>query len=75
MTQGLNYKHLMQDTLARYPEGRTRSGLSVEDVVQLKIQNTYKTHLEIAQSRAGIMRADMAPVSWLLVWFSCAAKN
>jgi len=60
MTQGLNYKHLMQDTLARYPEGRTRSGLSVEDVVQLKIQNTYKTHLEIAQSMAGIMRADMA---------------
>ena len=60
MTQGLNYKQLMQDTLARYPEGRTRSGLSVEDVVQLKIQNTYKTHLEIAQSMAGIMRADMA---------------
>jgi len=60
MTQGLNYKQLMQDTLTRYPEGRTRSGLSVEDVVQLKIQNTYKTHLEIAQSMAGIMRADMA---------------
>jgi len=60
MTQRPTYKQLTEDTLKRYPEGRTRAGLSIEDVVQLKIQNTYNTHLEIARSMAGIMREDMA---------------
>jgi isocitrate lyase len=50
----------MAETLERYPEGRTRAGLSIEDVVQLKIQNTYNTHLDIARSMAGVMREDMA---------------
>jgi isocitrate lyase len=60
MTQRPTYKQLMAETLERYPEGRTRAGLSVENVVQLKIQNTYKTHLEIARSQAVVMREDMA---------------
>ncbi|MEM7640454.1 MAG: isocitrate lyase, partial [Pseudomonadota bacterium] len=60
MTQRPTYKQLMEETLKRYPEGRTRAGLTIEDVVQLKIQNTYNTHLDIAQSMAGIMREDMA---------------
>ncbi len=60
MTQRPTYKQLTEDTLKRYPEGRTRAGLSIEDVVQLKIQNTYNTHLDIARSMAGIMREDMA---------------
>ena len=60
MTQRPTYKQLMAETLERYPEGRTRAGLSIEDVVQLKIQNTYNTHLDIARSMAGIMREDMA---------------
>lgn len=60
MTQRPTYKQLMADTLKRYPEGRTRAGLTVEDVVQLKIQNTYNTHLDIARSMADVMREDMA---------------
>jgi len=60
MTQRPTYKQLMAETLERYPEGRTRAGLSIEDVVQLKVQNTYNTHLDIARSMAGVMREDMA---------------
>ncbi|MCR9222680.1 MAG: isocitrate lyase [Hyphomonas sp.] len=60
MTQRPTYKQLMDETLERYPEGRTRSGLSIENVVQLKIQNTYNTHLDIARAMAGVMREDMA---------------
>lgn len=60
MTQRPTYKQLMAETLKRYPEGRTRAGLSIEDVVQLKIQNTYNTHLDIARAMAGVMREDMA---------------
>jgi len=60
MTQRPTYKQLMEETLTRYPEGRTRAGLSIEDVVQLKIQNTYNTHLDIARAMAGVMREDMA---------------
>ncbi len=60
MTQRPTYKQLMEETLERYPEGRTRAGLSIEDVVQLKIQNTYNTHLDIARAMASVMREDMA---------------
>ncbi|NQY98492.1 MAG: isocitrate lyase [Henriciella sp.] len=60
MTQRPTYKQLMEETLKRYPEGRTRAGLSIEDVVQLKIQNTYNTHLDIARAMADVMREDMA---------------
>lgn len=60
MTQRPTYKQLMEETLKRYPEGRTRAGLTIEDVVQLKIQNTYNTHLDIARAMAGVMREDMA---------------
>jgi len=60
MTQRPTYKQLTEETLKRYPEGRTRAGLTIEDVVQLKIQNTYNTHLDIARAMAGVMREDMA---------------
>ncbi len=60
MTQRPTYQQLLDETQKRYPEGRTRAGLSIEDVVQLKIQNTYNTHLDIAQSMASVMREDMA---------------
>jgi isocitrate lyase len=46
--------------LRRYPEGATSGGVSVDDIVQLKLQNTYSTHLEIARDMAKVMRADMA---------------
>ena len=60
MTQRPTYKQLMEDTLKRYPSGTTSSGISVEDVVQLKIQNTYNTHLDVAKAMAVVMREDMA---------------
>ncbi len=60
MTQRPTYKQLMDEARQRYPEGRTRSGISVEHMVQLKIQNTYNTHLDIARAMAGVMRDDMA---------------
>ena len=60
MTQRPTYKQLMEVALKRYPEGRTRAGISVDDMVQLKIQNTYNTHLDIARAMADVMRDDMA---------------
>ena len=46
--------------LRRYPDGVTPGGVSVDDIIQLKLQNTYSTHLDIAREMAGVMRADMA---------------
>ena len=44
----------------RFPDGRTPGGVSIDDIIQLKIQNTYSTHLDIARDMARVMRADMA---------------
>lgn len=60
MTARKTYSEIVKDTLRRYPEGRTPGGVSVDDIVQLKIQNTYNTHLDIARDMARVMRADMA---------------
>ena len=46
--------------LRRYPEGVTPGGVTVDDIIQLRIQNTFSTHLDIARAMAGVMRADMA---------------
>lgn len=54
------YAELQAETLARYPSGQTPGGVTVDDIVQLKIQNTYPTHLDIARDMAKVMRADMA---------------
>ena len=54
------YAQLREDVLRRYPDGKTPAGISVDDIVQLKIQNTYSTHLDVARQMAGVMRADMA---------------
>ncbi len=48
------------DLIGRYPDGLAPGGVSVDDIVQLRIQNTYDTHLDIARDMAGVMRADMA---------------
>eukprot|EP01030_Chromulinospumella_sphaerica_P015280 gene15280-15081_t len=50
-----------RDTLLRrYPTGQTSGGVAIDDIIQLKMQNTFSTHLDIARSMAGVMRADMA---------------
>ncbi len=46
--------------LRRYPDGQTSGGVGIDDIIQLKMQNTFSTHLDIAQAMAGVMRADMA---------------
>ena len=60
MSNRPTYSELRAEALKRYPDGVTRAGISIDDIVQLKIQNTYSTHLDIAREMAGVMRADMA---------------
>ena len=54
------YAEHREALLRRYPQGVTPGGVAVDDIIQLKLQNTYSTHLEIARDMAGVMRADMA---------------
>lgn len=54
------YREILAEVLARYPDGVTPAGVAVEDIVQLRLQNTYSTHLDIARAMARVMRADMA---------------
>lgn len=54
------YEQLRADVLARYPTGQTPGGVTVDHIVQLKLQNTYDTHLDIARDMAAVMRDDMA---------------
>ncbi|WP_126979530.1 isocitrate lyase [Frigidibacter oleivorans] len=55
-----SFAELHRAAMARYPSGRTPGGVSVDDIVQLKMQNSYDTHLDIARDMARVMRADMA---------------
>ncbi len=54
------FADLRNQVLARYPSGQTPGGVSIDDIVQLKLQNTWNTHLDIAREMARVMRADMA---------------
>lgn len=54
------YSEIRQSVLQRYPSGQTPGGVSIDDIIQLKIQNTYSTHLDIARDMAKVMRTDMA---------------
>jgi len=60
MRQQKTYTEHRDELLARYPEGRTPGGVLVDDIVQLRLQNTFDTHLDIARAMATVMRADMA---------------
>ncbi|QQA41447.1 isocitrate lyase [Pelagovum pacificum] len=60
MTHRKTYEATRSEIAARYPDGRTPNGISVDDIVQLRLQNTWSTHLEIARQMATVMRADMA---------------
>ena len=60
MTTPRTYAEHREALLRRYPDGVTSGGVAVDDIVQLKLQNTYSTHLEIARDMAKVMRADMA---------------
>lgn len=60
MSNRKTYAELVAEVAARYPSGQTPGGVSVDDIVQLKLQNTYDTHLDVAREMAGVMRRDMA---------------
>ena len=55
----MTYSTTLKALEKRYPKGAP-AGISLEDLAQLKIQNTYETHLDIAKAMATVMRADMA---------------
>ncbi|MBA4226522.1 MAG: isocitrate lyase [Hyphomonas sp.] len=60
MSKRPTYAELRAQVQKRYPTGQAPGGVTVDDIVQLKMQNTYNTHLDIAREMAGVMRADMA---------------
>jgi isocitrate lyase len=60
LTQRRTYAEHHDTFLRRYPDGVSRGGVAMDDVIQLKLQNTYSTHLDIARDMASVMRADMA---------------
>jgi isocitrate lyase len=60
LTQRRTYAEHRESLLRRYPDGVPPGGVAVDDIIQLKMQNTYSTHLDIARDMARVMRADMA---------------
>ena len=60
MTSRPTYSEIRHEVLSRYPDGATPAGIDVDHIVQLKMQNTFTTHLEIANKMATLMREDMA---------------
>jgi len=59
MTTRKSYAKTLKKFLKRYPDGVVPGGIAVDDLVQLSLQNTYKTHLDIAKNMATVMRGDM----------------
>ena len=55
----MTYSNTLTALQNRYPNGAP-AGINLEDLAQLKVQNTYETHLDIAKAMATVMRADMA---------------
>ncbi|MDO5622892.1 MAG: hypothetical protein Q4G24_15705 [Paracoccus sp. (in: a-proteobacteria)] len=60
MTPRKTFSEIRSEIAARYPSGQTSNGISVDDIAQLRLQNTWNTHLDIARAMATVMRADMA---------------
>ena len=52
MPQHQTYSDVMKMLKRRYDGGYTPGGLSIEHIAQLKVQNTYDTHLDIAKAMA-----------------------
>jgi len=60
MTLRKTYAEHRDLLLARYPDGLAPGGIDIDAIIQLKLQNTFSTHLDIAREMAGVMRTDMA---------------
>jgi isocitrate lyase len=52
--------HIIEMSQLIKSKGGTWDGISAESVARMRLQNRFKTGLEIAKYTAGIMRADMA---------------
>src|SRR5262249_49691260 len=59
MSARKTYRELRNDLLKRFPTGEAPGNVAIDDIVQLKLQNTFDTHLDIARAMAKVMRADM----------------
>lgn len=55
----MTYSQTLSELQSRYPNGAP-AGIDLEALAQLKTQNTYETHLDIAKAMATLMRKDMA---------------
>lgn len=55
----MSYEQIKNELLSRYPSGKAPGGINIDHLVQLKMKNTYSTHLDIAKDMAKIMRNDM----------------
>ncbi|SDF20218.1 isocitrate lyase [Limimaricola pyoseonensis] len=45
---------------SRFPDGAAPGGVGLDDILQLQMQNSFDTHLDIARAMSKVMRADMA---------------
>ena len=55
----MTYSQTLSELESRYPNGAP-AGIDLEALAQLKTQNTFETHLDIAKAMASVMRKDMA---------------
>ena len=55
----MTYSETLNTLRNRYPNGAP-AGIDLAEIAQLKTQNTFETHLDIAKAMAKVMRADMA---------------
>ncbi len=55
----MTYSQTLAELKKRYANGAP-AGIDIEHIAQLKTQNTFETHLDIAKAMAKVMRADMA---------------
>ena len=55
----MTYSQTLSELENRYPNGAP-AGIDLEALAQLKTQNTFETHLDIAKAMASVMRKDMA---------------
>ena len=55
----MTYSQTLSELQTRYPDGAP-AGIDLDALAQLKTQNTFETHLDIAKAMATVMRKDMA---------------
>ena len=61
----MTYSTTLSALEKRYPNGAP-AGISLEDLAQLKTQNTFETHLDIAKSMACLLYTSPSPRDGLL---------